>query len=46
MLTDTSGLSQAQSRALAPLLDGMRVYSRFRHERFDPLEDLQNRMDP
>lgn len=46
MLTDISGLSQAQPRARAPLLDWMRVYSRFWHERFDLLADLQNRMVP
>jgi DNA-binding transcriptional ArsR family regulator len=36
----------AQPRALAPLVDWMRLYSRFWHERFDRLEDLLKRMDP
>jgi DNA-binding transcriptional ArsR family regulator len=35
----------AHPRALAPLLDWMRYYSRFWHERFDRLEDLLKRMD-
>jgi DNA-binding transcriptional ArsR family regulator len=35
----------AQPRALAPLVDWMRYYSRFWHERFDRLEDLLKRMD-
>jgi DNA-binding transcriptional ArsR family regulator len=35
----------AHPHALAPLLDWMRFYSRFWHERFDRLEDLLKRMD-
>jgi len=35
----------AQPQALAPLVDWMRFYSRFWHDRFDRLEDLLNRMD-
>ncbi len=35
----------AQPRALAPLMDWMRYYSRFWHDRFDRLEDLLKRMD-
>jgi DNA-binding transcriptional ArsR family regulator len=36
----------AHPRALAPLVDWMRYYSRFWHDRFDRLEDLLKRMDP
>jgi DNA-binding transcriptional ArsR family regulator len=36
----------AQPRALAPLVDWMRSYSRFWNDRFDLLEDLLKRMDP
>ena len=35
----------AQPRALAPLVDWMRYYSRFWHERFDHLDNLLKRMD-
>ena len=35
----------AQPKALAPLVDWMREYSQFWHERFDRLEDLLKRMD-
>ena len=35
----------AQPRALAPLVDWMKYYSRFWNDRFDKLEDLLKRMD-
>ncbi len=35
----------AQPQALAPLVDWMRLYGAFWHERFDRLEDLLSRMD-
>jgi DNA-binding transcriptional ArsR family regulator len=35
----------AQPKALAPLVDWMKHYSRFWHDRFDRLEDLLERMD-
>jgi hypothetical protein len=35
----------AQPKALVPLVDWMREYSQFWHERFDRLEDLLKRMD-
>jgi DNA-binding transcriptional ArsR family regulator len=35
----------AQPRALAPLVDWIKDYSRFWHDRFDKLEDLLKRMD-
>jgi DNA-binding transcriptional ArsR family regulator len=34
-----------QPKALAPLVDWMRVYAGFWHERFDRLESLLDRMD-
>jgi DNA-binding transcriptional ArsR family regulator len=35
----------AQPRALAPLIDWIRVYAAFWHDRFDRLESLLQRMD-
>jgi DNA-binding transcriptional ArsR family regulator len=35
----------AQPRALSPLVDWMKYYSGFWHDRFDRLEDLLKRMD-
>jgi DNA-binding transcriptional ArsR family regulator len=35
----------AQPRALAPLMDWMKYYSRFWNEKFDRLEELLERMD-
>jgi DNA-binding transcriptional ArsR family regulator len=35
----------AKPRGLAPLIDWIRLYSAFWHDRFDRLEDLLNRMD-
>src|ERR1700677_262079 len=36
---------RAQPRALAPLVDWMRYYSNFCHDRLDRLEDFLKRMD-
>ena len=37
---------RAEPKALAPLVDWMRVYGAFWRERFDRLETLLDRMDP
>lgn len=37
---------RAQPQALAPMLDWLKVYSVFWHDRFDKLESLLERMEP